>query len=45
MKEYFGTYKMTNGCFLKVFKTENGLIDSNNIAINNEELNEFKRID
>ena len=44
-KEYYGTYKMNNGCFFEVFKTENGFVDGNGFEITEEELQEYTKID
>lgn len=45
MRDYIATYKMNNGCLVKVYKTNNGLVDENNIEISEDELNEYIKID
>lgn len=45
MKDYIATYKMNNGCLVRVYKTNNGLVDDNGIAITEEELKEYIKID
>lgn len=45
MLDYVATYKMNNGCLVKVYKTSNGLVDNNGIVITEEELKEYIKID
>lgn len=44
MKEYIGTYKMNNGCFLEIYKIKDILVDQNNVKISKKELEKFKKI-
>ena len=45
MKDYIATYKMNNGCLIRVYKTNNGLVDDNGIVITENELKEYIKID
>ena len=43
--EYYGTYKMNNGTFFKVYKNGNKMFDQNGIEITEEELKNYSKLD
>lgn len=44
--KYYGMYKMWNGTFFRVYQLEDGtLVDENKVEIDEEELNEYVKVD